>query len=196
MEAKFDEFLNTTREIGYVREIAYPIIKIEGLPSLRMSEIVLFENGELGMCFGLNVQFCEILLFSDTIPHIGSRTVRTGSHLQIPVHEKYLGKSIDPFGKSIDTDYLVAAEGELRRVDIQGPKISYREKVKVPFFTGVTVVDLMVPLGKGQRQLVLGDRKTGKTEFLMQTLLTQTTRDTICIYAGIAKKKKEARKIA
>jgi len=193
MENRFEQLLEQTKEIGYVGLTAYPVIYIKGIPSVRMSEIVLFEGGELGMVISLSEEYAEVVLFSEKSLPIGTRVVRTLSPFHLPISDSYIGNFIDSTGKPFDEKIEIKDIKESRFIDALPSKIDTRERVLEPLLTGVSVVDLMVPLGKGQREMVIGDRKVGKTAFLLQTMLTQAREGTLCIYAGIGKKKMEAK---
>ncbi len=193
MENDFEKLLEKTKEIGYVGLTAYPIIYVKGLPSVRMSEIVLFESGEKGLVISLSEEFAEVVLFSKKSVPIGTKVVRTLSPYSFPITESYAGKIVDPLGNPYDENVQITNISEYRYIDALPSKIDTRERVTESLLTGVAAVDLMVPLGKGQREMVLGDRKVGKTAFLMQTMMTQARLGTLCIYAGIGKKKMEAK---
>lgn len=189
----FEDLLEKTKEIGFVALTAYPIIYVKGIPSVRMWEIVMFESGEEGMVLSLSEEYAEIVLFSLNAVPIGTRVVRTGNPLHVPMSTDYIGKIVDPLGRPFEENVQIKNIEESRYVDALPLKIDSREKVKEPLLTGVSVVDMMVPLGKGQREMVLGDRKVGKTAFLMQLMLAQAKAGTLCIYAGIGRKKMEAK---
>lgn len=193
MDNNFDELLEKTKEIGFVGLTAYPLIYIKGLPSVKMSEIVLFESGERGLVISLSEEYAEVVLFSKESVPIGTRVVRTLKPYSFPITDEYFGKIINPLGKPYEKGLEVGNIKEYRYIDALPTKIDTRERVTESLLTGVSVVDMMVPLGKGQREMVLGDRKVGKTAFLLQTLMTQAKEGTVCIYAGIGKKKTEAR---
>jgi len=193
MQDRFEQLLEQTKEIGYVGLTAYPIIYIKGLPSVKMSEIVLFESGVIGMIISLSEEFAEAVLFSAKPIPIGARVVRTLQPFHLDISDSYIGNFIDPAGEPFDDKVVITNIKESRFIDALPSKIDARERVLEPLLTGVNVVDLMVPLGKGQREMVLGDRKAGKTAFLLQTILTQAKEGTLCIYAGIGKKKMEAK---
>lgn len=193
MNNNFDQLLEQTKEIGYVALTAYPIIYVKGLPKVKMWEMVLFESGERGMVLSLTEDYAEIVLFSYESVAIGTKVVRTTKPFHIPISDSYIGTAIDPFGTPFDPSIKIENIKEERYIDALPSKIDKREKVKDPLLTGVSIVDMMVPLGKGQREMVLGDRKVGKTAFLLQTLMTQAKEGTLCIYAGIGRKKMEAK---
>lgn len=193
MNDNFEELLEKTEEIGYVGLSAYPITYVKGLPSVRMSEIVLFESGEKGLVISLSDDYVEVVLFSKEPVAIGTRVARTLNTLSVPISDSYIGNTIDPLGNPFSDDVKIKDIKEMRFIDALPSKIDARERVTESLLTGVSVIDLMVPLGKGQREMVLGDRKSGKTAFLLQTIMTQAKQGTLCIYAGIGKKKMEAK---
>jgi F-type H+-transporting ATPase subunit alpha len=193
MDNNFEQLLQETKEIGFVGLTAYPLIYVKGLPSVKMSEIVLFESGEHGMVISLSEEYAEVVLFSKESVPIGTRAVRTLKPYSFPISDDYFGKIVDPLGRPYEESIEIKNIKEERYIDALPTKIDTRERVTESLLTGVSVVDLMVPLGKGQREMVLGDRKSGKTAFLMQMLMTQAEEGTVCIYAGIGKKKTEAK---
>ncbi len=188
-KASFDEFLEKSGEIGYVSEVFTSIAYVSGIPSAHLSELVIFESGELGQIFSLETNYAEVLLFSTTSIHAGTRLTRTGTLLEIPLGAQMIGRTLDPLGRAyqgkIDFSYVT----EYRPVDQAPSGFEDRAEVKEAFETGTSIIDLVVPLGKGQRELVIGDRKSGKTTFLTQTMLAQSMKNTICIYAAIAKRR-------
>jgi len=184
---KFNEYLKTSGETGRVALVSYPIVYADGLPSAFPQEIVIFETGELGQVVSADQDFVEILLFSPEPVAIGTSVAKTQKTLEIPVDQQLLGKIITPLGSALYKTNPLPDFPESRPVEILPPGIDVREKIAEPMETGVSVVDMMVPLGMGQRALVIGDRKTGKTNFLLQTVLSQTERGTICVYAIIGK---------
>jgi F-type H+-transporting ATPase subunit alpha len=181
----FDQYLKGTGEVGYVNQIVHSIVYVKGLPSVRPFEIVIFETGDVGQVLSLTDELIEVLSFN-SVAKVGQKVASTGKVLEVPVGEAYLGQTINPLGYG-QAKNLKAKEA--RPVDPDPRGILERKIIDQPLETGVSVVDLTVPLGKGQRQLVLGDRDTGKTHFLMQLILTQARKGTICIYAGIGKKR-------
>lgn len=191
----FQYYLQTSEEIGFVTQCNQSIVYASGLPQTTIMEIVMFETGEFGVVLSLNRNQVEILLLSKYSVKAGTRVTRTGSKQQIPVGFELLGKTINPFGQPMDIATSIEKPKISRPIDIDPTGITTRKHITTPFETGVTLVDTLVPLGKGQRQLVIGDRKTGKTSFLYQTILKQATLGTICIYAAIGRKKTDIKKV-
>jgi len=191
----FQQYLNTTEEIGFIEACNQSIVYASGLPNATLQEIVVFENGEMGLILSLGRDQVEILLLSQYSVKEGTRVTRTGIKQEMPVGFELLGKSINPFGQPLNTSQTIESPKLSRPIDINPTGINTRKRIEQTFETGVTLVDMLIPLGKGQRELVIGDRKTGKTSFLYQTILKQATLGTICIYAGIGKKKTDIKKI-
>ncbi len=189
----FNSYLDESGEIGYVRNFAGSIVYVEGLPSVKPSEVVLFENGFFGEVNALNHNDAEILLFNSQQMPIGTRAVKINEQLTIPVGNEYLGKTINPLGKPFGLPFQIPTV--FRYVNAEPLGIPFRHEVTEPLETGVSIVDMLVPIGRGQRQLILGDRKTGKTTFLKQTVVSQSKRGAICIYAAIGKKQSEIKEI-
>ncbi len=194
-ENKFNKYLEETGEIGFVEKVQQPIIYSSGIPTARIWEVVCFEDGSTGVITALNDELAEILMFGNTMLPVGSRVVRTGETLQVPVGDELLGSVIDSLGFSLKNGAPPTGISEKRDVDIAPFGIDRRERVKEPLETGISLVDFLIPLGKGQRELIIGDRNIGKTSFVMQAMLSQALKGTICIYAGIGKKKHSLKEI-
>ncbi|MBI2405725.1 F0F1 ATP synthase subunit alpha [Candidatus Microgenomates bacterium] len=182
----FNQYLELTGEVGYVEESAHLVCYASGLPGAKVNEVVMFEGGEQGMVLSLG-EFVEILPFAKDAVHVGTKVARTSAFLEIPVGEELLGHVISPLGQVLDGGNSVHPK-EVRIIDTNPPGVLERTPVTTSLETGVALVDLLVPLGRGQRELVIGDRKTGKTAFLFQTILTQARLGTVCIYAAVGKK--------
>jgi F-type H+/Na+-transporting ATPase subunit alpha len=190
----FQQYLEKTGEMGTITEVLHTIIHVVGLPHAAPNELVLCETGEFGQILSLTPEFVEIMIFSKSPIRVGTRVTRTERRLEIPTGPELLSRTIDPFGSPLDQNKPFNRPQEIRPVDIIPGGISTRKRISTPFHTGMTLVDMMVPLGKGQRELVVGDRKTGKTYFIMQTMLYQARQGTLCIYAAIGKKKIEIKR--
>ncbi|MFC1621848.1 F0F1 ATP synthase subunit alpha [Patescibacteria group bacterium] len=193
MDFDFQTCLQEIEELGYVQLVKPPVVQVQGLPGARPRELVLFESGGIGYVLGMTNEYVEVLLLGDPRIGIGSKVARTNKNLTVPVHTSFLGQSLNPLCEGSGP---FPSDPEFRAVDVfTSPEIAKRSRITKPFLTGVTLVDLMIPLGRGQRELVVGDRKIGKTEFLLQTMLKQAKEDVICIYASIAKRKADIRNI-
>lgn len=191
---KFQHYLDATSEVGLVEEVSSSLAKVSGIPGARITETVVFESGEVGQIIFIKPAECEILVFDQTMPRVGSKAARTGEYLSVPVGEELLGRVIDPIGKIV-LGAPAEKKMEYRPVDVKPLGIVSRRKIDQPLITGVTLVDSLVPLGKGQRELVIGDRKTGKSQFLRKTILSQAQQGMLCIYAAIGKKKTEIKEV-
>lgn len=191
----FTDFMHKNQEIGFVEKITHPVAYIKGLPGAVYSEIVYFESGSMGMVTGLTLDHVEILTFSNEPVKVGEKVSRSGEVLKIPVGDGLLGQVINPLGASMHENKVIVGIEERRGISPAPPPINVRERIKNPLETGVPTVDMLVPLGKGQRELIIGDRNTGKTTFVLQSILYQAKMGTVCIYAGIAKKKHSLKKV-
>lgn len=191
----FTAYLNETEEIGFVEQVADAIIYVSGLPKAKPEEVIIFETGEFGQVFSINPDYIEVLVFSKKHIKPGTRVTRTNEILKVPVGHELLGRVINPLGNSIDTTKPLKTPIEKREINTRPAGIVRRRAITKPFETGVIMVDLAIPLGHGQRELIVGDRKTGKTSFLTKTILNQAKRGNICIYAAIGKKKFDVKKI-
>ncbi|MGB4966012.1 MAG: F0F1 ATP synthase subunit alpha [Microgenomates group bacterium] len=190
----YNEYLKITGEFGEVTEIKLPLVTVTGLPSVAPFELVLFESGIVGEVFAIHKHAVEIILFSKKSPATGEKVVRTKELLQVPVGSELLGAVIDPTGGAIGTSAKVAAK---KTNDLNGKVmgITSRASITKPFDSGMTVIDMLLPLGKGQKQLIIGDRKTGKTSFLLSILKAQAKTGTVVIYAAIGKKQSDVRHV-
>ncbi len=185
---KFEDYLAKTSEVGFVDQVSRAVIYVSGLPGARIGELVEFEEGGRGQVISLRAEMVEVLAVSHHLPKVGIRVARTGEFLEAPVGDELLSRTIDPLGNPLDQKEPLSKKMPRRPLEVVPSGIDKRRKTVAPLETGVAIVDLMLPLGKGQRELVIGDRKTGKTSFLLQTILTQARQGTICVYAAIGKK--------
>jgi F-type H+/Na+-transporting ATPase subunit alpha len=178
----------TNKEYAEVTKVKYPIVEATGLPGARLNELVVFENGEYGQVHELDRNNLRIVLFSAHSVKIGAKIEKTNSTLQIPIHTNMFGQILTPFGIPITNE--LAPLKEITRLYIDNPPLSMNERVKInePLLTGAAIVDILVPLGKGQRELILGDRKTGKTTFVLSAINNQLSNGSVVIYAAIGSK--------
>ena len=184
---EFDALLKKTKEIGFVEEVQHSLVRVSGIPKARPDEVVVFESGGLGKVVSLDKEVVEVLLLTHREEKVGARVARTGDQFKVKVGMALLGLRVDGLGNPIEGS-ITGRDVESRYVDIEPPPITARRQISEPFMTGVTIVDLVVPLGRGQRELVIGDRKTGKTSFIMKTIVTQAKAGVVCVYAALGKK--------
>ncbi len=175
-------------EIGSIERVGDGVATIVGLPSARVQELLHFDDGSIGLVVEIREDRlgCVLLKIGAGLT-AGARAYLTGDIVRAPVGEELLGRVIDPLGAPLDDDGEVNA-GAFSPIEKPAPGIVDRALVTKPLLTGVTVVDAMIPLGRGQRELLIGDRKTGKTTVAIDTIINQKASDVICIYAAIGQK--------
>ena len=183
-------------EVGRVIECGDGIARVEGLPSTMTNEILEFEGGLRGVALNLDLREIGAVLLGD-FSHIeeGQDVRRTGDILSAPVGDKFLGRVVDALGNPIDGLGPIEAEGR-RALELQAPTVVERQPVKEPLQTGIKAVDAMTPIGRGQRQLIIGDRQTGKTAVAIDTIINQRenwasgdpTQQVRCIYVAVGQK--------
>ena len=193
--SEFSELLEKAGEYGVVYQVSHPIVFIDGLPKVKTHEVVLFETGEKAEVFAINRGKIEARVFSHEPIKVGTMVTRTGKLLSVPVGVELLGHAINPLGEPLDPSLPFAVPKEVRDIDAKPIGISGRQKITKHLVTGISLVDLMIPLGRGQRELIIGDRKTGKTSLLMTTIKNQIIEGNTVIYAAIAKKKSDIKKL-
>ena len=182
------EIKEQIEEIGEVSFIGDGIARVIGLTNVMAGELVEFENGAYGMAQNLEKNDVGVIIFGgyENI-HEGEPVKRTGRILDVPVGDALIGRVVDALGRPIDG--LGAIETTKKRpVENEAPGVMQRQSVKQSLPTGLKVVDALVPIGKGQRELIIGDRKTGKTSIAVDTILNQKGKDTLCIYVAIGQK--------
>jgi F-type H+-transporting ATPase subunit alpha len=178
----------TLEHVGVVERIGDGVATISGLPWTRLDELLRFEDGTLGLAFRVAEESVGcVLLGSGEEITAGSRVRGTGEIIRVPVGDALLGRIVDSTGAPLDEGSPIAAD---RRDPIErpAPAIVDRDQVTQPLMTGLTVVDAMIPLGRGQRELIIGDRKTGKTAVAVDTIINQRSSDVICVYAAVGQK--------
>lgn len=175
-------------EFGVVTSVGDGIATVSGLKDATYGEILLFSEGIRGMVLDLRENEIGCILFDDTDAiSEGSRVKRTGRSAGIPVGNDYLGRVINPLGLAIDGKGDIEAEG-YRAIESPAPGIIDRQPVNRPMETGILCIDSMFPIGRGQRELIIGDRQTGKTAIALDTIVNQKGKDVICIYVSIGQK--------
>lgn len=190
----FEQYLNTIGEYGTITQLQHPLITIRGLPHAHPNEMLIFEDGQIGQVFDIQEDTLHALIYSQKTVTLQTKVTRTNLTMAIPISDDLIGKMIDPLTNVIagSQSTQAASKKELRQIFTTAPGIAVRKPIKEQLFTGVTKVDMLIPLGKGQRELIMGDVKTGKTMFLLRTVVNQAkNEDTIIVYAAIGKKKTE-----
>src|SRR5690349_16754344 len=163
MDPLFSQLLKKTKEYGVVYQVSHPIVFIEGIPNVKTHEVILFENGQKGEVFTINRGKIEARVFSHTPIKVGSKVTRTDQLLSIPVGKELLGQTIDPLGRPLDANVQFVTPKDMRDLEQNSIGIAGRQKLTKHLSTGISMIDLLIPLGYGQRELLIGDRKTGKT---------------------------------
>lgn len=184
----FTYYLKSIGEIGFVEQTTTSTLFASGLPKAKPSEIVVFDTGDKGQIVSMSKDSVEILMFSESQVRPGTRLVRTNESFMFPVGFDLLGKITDPLGNPLET-MKPSKSLTPRPINMAPSGIIERKAINKQLETGVSSVDLVTPLGHGQRELIIGDRKTGKTSFLSQAIVTQAKKNNICIYAAIGKRK-------
>jgi len=176
------------KETGEVISVGDGIARIYGIDHAEYGEVVVFDNGVKAMVQDVKENEIGVILFGrDSGIHEGSRVARTGKRAGIPTGDAFLGRVINALGEPIDGDGDIK-EDEYRPVEHEAPGIIDRQSVDTPLETGILAIDSMFPIGRGQRELIIGDRQTGKTSIATDTILNQRGKDVICIYAAIGQK--------
>ena len=185
-----------TEEVGYVRTAGDGIAHVEGLPGCMANELLTFEDGTLGLAFNLDAREIGVVILGDFAGvEEGQEVHRTGEVLSVPVGDGYLGRTVNPLGEPIDGLGEIKSEGR-RILEAQAPDVMHRHPVDEPLSTGIKAIDAMTPVGRGQRQLIIGDRQTGKTAIAIDTIINQKRnwesgdpkKQVRCIYVAIGQK--------
>mgnify|MGYP000956692800 FL=1 len=183
-------------EVGRVVSASDGIARVEGLPSVMANELLRFEDGTLGLAQNLDTRNIGVIVLGDfTGIEEGQVVHRTGEVLSVPVGDAYLGRVVDPLGNPIDDLGPIESEGR-RALELQAPGVTQRKSVHEPLQTGLKAIDSMIPIGRGQRQLIIGDRQTGKTAIAIDTILNQKDnwasgdpdKQVRCIYVAVGQK--------
>ena len=179
----------TKTEVGTVLLVGDGIARVHGLDNVRAGELVEFSDGTTGMALNLEEDNVGIVIFgSDSGIKEGDEVRRTERIAEVPVGDALLGRVVSPLGEPIDGKGPLGT-GETRLVEVIAPGIVTRKSVHEPMQTGLKAIDSMVPIGRGQRELIIGDRQTGKTAIAIDTIINQKGGDVICIYVGIGQKR-------
>ncbi|MFI7581430.1 F0F1 ATP synthase subunit alpha [Kocuria kalidii] len=183
-------------EVGRVSSASDGIARVEGLPSVMANELLRFENGVLGLAQNLDTRDIGVVILGDFRGiEEGQEVQRTGEVLSVPVGDAFLGRVVDPLGMPIDDLGPIESEGR-RALELQAPGVTMRKSVHEPLQTGIKAIDAMIPIGRGQRQLLIGDRQTGKTAIAVDAILNQranwetgdVNQQVRCIYVAVGQK--------
>jgi len=183
-------------EVGTVSQAGDGIARVEGLPSTMANELLQFENGTLGLALNLDVREIGVVILGDYAGiEEGTSVRRTGEVLSVPVGDGFLGRVVDPLGRPIDGKGEITPDAR-RALELQAPTVVQRQPVKEPLATGIKAIDAMTAIGRGQRQLIIGDRQTGKTAVAVDTIINQREnwlsgdpkKQVKCIYVAIGQK--------
>ncbi len=183
-------------EVGTVAECGDGIARVEGLPSAMANELLEFEDGTRGLALNLDVREIGVVILGDFSKiDEGQKVRRTGEVLSVPVGDSFLGRVVGPLGEPLDGKGPIG-DTELRPLEVQAPSVVQRQKVKEPLQTGIKAIDAMTPIGRGQRELIIGDRQTGKTAIAIDTIINQKgnwesgdpARQVKCVYVAIGQK--------
>lgn len=183
------------REVGTIVSVSAGIVKVAGLPGVGFEELLQFPDGLFGIANNIDEdEIGVILLGEDSLLNAGDEVVRTGRVMDIPVDSALIGRVINPLGEPMDGKSAVAFK---QRLPIERPAraIMERATVSVPLQTGLKVIDALIPIGRGQRELILGDRQTGKTAIAIDTILNQHDKNVICVYCAIGQRASSIAKV-
>ncbi|WP_136065914.1 F0F1 ATP synthase subunit alpha [Modicisalibacter radicis] len=182
-------------EIGRVTRIADGIARVSGLPGVKLNELLRFSDTSLGFALTLDAESINAVLLDDSGSiAAGSEVHATGEILRVPVGEALLGRVIDPLGRPLDRDEPIPAETTLP-IERAAPAIIERDLVSEPLDTGTLVIDALFPIGRGQRELIIGDRSTGKTSLAIDTIINQKHSDVICVYIAVGQRAGEVQQV-
>ena len=183
------------REVGTILSVSTGIARVSGLPSVGFEELVKFPGDVFGIAFNVDKNEIGVVLLGEYFHlHAGDQVEPTGRVMDVAVGEALLGRVIDPLGRSLDENGPVTCN---ERLPIERPAtpIMDRDPVTVPLQTGIKVIDALIPIGRGQRELILGDRGTGKTTIAMDTILNQRNKDVVCVYCAIGQRASAVAKV-
>ncbi len=189
------DMMSKDSEVGTVITVGDGIASIYGIDHAMYGEIVTFENGLKGMVQDIRRNEIGCILFgSDTRISEGTKVTRTGKRAGVPVGDAYIGRVVNALGEPIDGKGSIEADG-YRPIEQEAPGIVDRKSVSVPMETGILSIDSMFPIGRGQRELIIGDRQTGKTSIALDTILNQKDKEVICVYVAIGQKASTVAKV-
>jgi F-type H+-transporting ATPase subunit alpha len=188
-------FSFSPQEVGYVTSVATGIVKVSGLEQAGFEELLKFSEALYGIAYNLDEnEIGVILLGEDILLNAGDEVIRTGRVMDIPVGNQLIGRVIDPMGNPIDGKGIISTTKRLP-IERPSPAIMDRAAVNSPLQTGIKVIDALIPIGRGQRELIVGDRQTGKTQIAIDTILNQKGKDVLCIYCAIGQRSAAVAKV-
>lgn len=183
------------REVGTVISVSAGVVRVSGLPGAGFDELLSFPSGLFGIAYNIDeTEIGVILLGEDARLNVGDTVERTGRVMDVPVGDALLGRVITPLGEPLDDGHPIAT-GERLPIERPSPAIMDRSPVTIPLQTGLKVVDALIPVGRGQRELILGDRQTGKTAIALDTILNQRDKEVVCIYCAIGQRSSSVAKV-
>jgi F-type H+-transporting ATPase subunit alpha len=178
----------TPREVGMITSVATGVAKVSGLPGVGFDELVTFPGDVLGIAFNVDEDEVGVVLLGEYwLLHAGDEVQRTGRVMDVAVGDGLIGRVIDPLGLPLDGKGPLA-ESQRMPIERPAPRIMDRAPVTAPLQTGLKVIDALIPIGRGQRELILGDRQTGKTAIAIDTILNQRDKDVLCVYCAIGQR--------
>src|ERR1700690_2491810 len=185
----------TPRDMGTITSIATGIAKVSGLPGVGFEEVLKFPGDLYGIAFNVDEDEIGVVLLGDYWQlHAGDEVERRGHVMDVPVGDGLIGRIINPMGRPLDGKGPVVSSARLP-VDRPAPPIMDRAPVTVPLQTGIKVIDALIPIGRGQRELIVGDRHTGKTAIALDTILNQRDQNVLCVYCAIAQRASDVAKV-
>lgn len=175
-------------DVGTVIEAGDGVVRIHGLSGCMLSELIEFENGTMGIAMNLEEETVSAIVLGEYLDiKEGTQARSTGRIIQVPVGDELIGRVIDPLGRPIDGKGPIRSS-KTRPIERIAPGVTLRKSVDTPVQTGIKAIDAMIPIGRGQRELIIGDRSTGKTQIALDTIINQKGGDLICIYVAIGQK--------
>ena len=195
IQAEIEKYTDAIRveEVGTVLEVGDGIARVYGLSNVMAGEMVQFPNGAIGLAFNLEEGSVGVTILGDYLTiEEGDEVKALGKLLSVPVGDAVMGRVLDPLGNPLDGKGPVTST-ESRPVEFTAPGVAGRQPVKEPLQTGIKAIDAMTPIGRGQRELIIGDRKTGKTTIAIDTIINQKTSGVKCFYVAIGQKDSSVR---
>jgi F-type H+-transporting ATPase subunit alpha len=190
LQAQIANFTSEVHEdqVGTVIEVGSSIARVYGLEAVQQSELVEFPNGLQGIALNLEEDNVGVIILGPDVEiKEGMQVRRTGRIASVPVGDALLGRVVDPLGNPVDGKGPIATS-KYRTIENTAPTVVERQPVKQPMQTGIRAIDALIPIGKGQRELIIGDRQVGKTAIAMDTIINQKGKDVFCIYVAIGQK--------